>query len=288
MARRRLAAELRRLRDEDGRTLDDVARELMISTSKLSRLENSQGLPQLRDIRDLVRLYGADDDLAARMLAWAADGRRKPWWHRFEIDHSADGDYLDLERDATTVGGFVSRVVPSLFQTEEYSRAFYEAMADDLGSAEDQIKLQAERRELWWDRQPPASIDFVIDEFAVRRVIGGRGVMARQLAHLAGLVDDAGSGAIVRLLPFDTALAPDFAGGVMGGSFTLFTFERDAEPELAFAELTHKYFDDPKDVGRYLSWYAALRSRALSPAASASYIRGLVVDPLPDAKASPS
>ena len=58
LPRRRLGAELRRLRGD--RTLDEVAAETLISTSKLSRLENGQGVPQLRDIRDLINFYGAD------------------------------------------------------------------------------------------------------------------------------------------------------------------------------------------------------------------------------------
>ena len=42
------------------RTLDEVAAETLISTSKLSRLENGQGVPQPRDIRDLINFYEAD------------------------------------------------------------------------------------------------------------------------------------------------------------------------------------------------------------------------------------
>ncbi len=55
LPRRRLGAELRRLRGE--RTLDDVAAETLISTSKLSRPENGQGVPQPRDVRDLTCLH---------------------------------------------------------------------------------------------------------------------------------------------------------------------------------------------------------------------------------------
>ena len=69
--RRRIAAELRRLREERGLTLDQVAGSVLISTSKLSRLENAQGSPQLRDVRDLIREYGlADTPLANELTPW--------------------------------------------------------------------------------------------------------------------------------------------------------------------------------------------------------------------------
>ena len=59
--RRNIAAALRQLREDSGKNLTEVAEDLMISTSKLSRLENAQGRPQPRDIRDLVRYYGIED-----------------------------------------------------------------------------------------------------------------------------------------------------------------------------------------------------------------------------------
>ena len=52
--RRAIATNLKRLREESGQSLNDVATPLMISTSKLSRLENAQGKPNPRDIRDLI------------------------------------------------------------------------------------------------------------------------------------------------------------------------------------------------------------------------------------------
>src|SRR5207237_420374 len=73
--RRRLGDELRRLRGE--RTLEEVAAGTLISTSKLSRLENGQGVPQPRDIRDLVTYFRLDAQAADRLRRSAHAGRRQ-------------------------------------------------------------------------------------------------------------------------------------------------------------------------------------------------------------------
>ena len=76
LPRRRLGAELRRLRGD--RTLDEVAAETLISTSKLSRLENGQGVPQPRDIRDLINFYGAERPTSDRLRRWMNEGAGRP------------------------------------------------------------------------------------------------------------------------------------------------------------------------------------------------------------------
>ena len=56
--RRRLGAELRRLRNGAGLHLDQVAGQLHCSTSKISRLETGKGIPKPADVRELMRIYG--------------------------------------------------------------------------------------------------------------------------------------------------------------------------------------------------------------------------------------
>src|SRR5215470_10308698 len=59
--RRRLGSELRRLREESGLLIEDVAETLECSTSKISRLENGKGIPKIRDVRDMLGRYGVTD-----------------------------------------------------------------------------------------------------------------------------------------------------------------------------------------------------------------------------------
>ena len=59
--RRAIAKALKQLREDQGKLLNQVSEDLMISTSKLSRLENAQGKPLRRDIRDLIRYYEIEE-----------------------------------------------------------------------------------------------------------------------------------------------------------------------------------------------------------------------------------
>src|SRR6476660_8945125 len=75
-ARRRLGAELRRLRMTAGLTLDDVAERMTCSTSKISRLETGKGVPKVPDVSELLRIYGLDSDVErALLLRLVRDGR---------------------------------------------------------------------------------------------------------------------------------------------------------------------------------------------------------------------
>ena len=44
--RRAIGAAVKQLREDQGKLLNDVAQDLMVSSSKLSRLENAQGTPR--------------------------------------------------------------------------------------------------------------------------------------------------------------------------------------------------------------------------------------------------
>ncbi|HEX3591557.1 MAG TPA: helix-turn-helix transcriptional regulator, partial [Pseudonocardiaceae bacterium] len=93
LPRKRIAAELKRLREQSGLTLEQVAEELLISTSKLSRLENAQGSPQARDVRDLINFYKIDGtDLAAKLTRWVRASHRQGWWHDYSDAITGDLD----------------------------------------------------------------------------------------------------------------------------------------------------------------------------------------------------
>jgi len=120
LPRRRLGAELRRLRGD--RTLDDVAVETLISTSKLSRLENGQGVPQPRDIRDLIAFYGTDKATGDRLRRWMTEGRRQAWWKDYsDVLNESEDVFLDYESGASVIRTYTSMILPGLLQTEAYA-----------------------------------------------------------------------------------------------------------------------------------------------------------------------
>lgn len=103
--RRRLGAELRRLREEANMRLDAVAKALEMSASKISRLETGHGIPRSWDVRNLLTLYQVEDErLRNRLVGWANDGRATAWWQPYSDATPGDLDYyISLEAEASVM-----------------------------------------------------------------------------------------------------------------------------------------------------------------------------------------
>lgn len=190
--RKRLGNELKRLREESGRTLDEVAQVLMISTSKLSRLENAQGSPQARDVRDLVAYYGlSDQPLGRRLMAWAREGRQMGWWADFDdlIERNESFDvYLAYETEAKTARVYSIPYVTGLLQTSDYTRALVAAMSPWYTSEElDRfVQLRVRRQNGLKNREgrPPLELRTIIHEACLAQLVGSAEIMREQLEAL--------------------------------------------------------------------------------------------------------
>jgi len=268
--RRRLAAHLRGLRERSGSTLDEVARELLISTSKLSRLENAQGLPQKRDVRDLGRHYRASSAELEQMMRWADDSRRRQWWQAFNVPADTDGDYMDYEAAAAEIHGFSGRLVPTMLQTPDYVREQIIATTPeplDEGALAERVTIRINRQEIWKRAQDAALLDIVLDESALFRQVGGPALMRTQLEYMA---DVAVKEQRVNLRVLEFSSGPHWAS--QAGSFTVFKFPGGVPDDVANSDASDKYFDDRRTTGRFLDWFDVLCDRALSPEESVDHI----------------
>ncbi len=77
--RRRLGQELRRLRELKGMTAEEVAERLLVSQSKISRLENGRRSISQRDVRDLCGgVYEVEDHrVVESLMQMAKDSRQQ-------------------------------------------------------------------------------------------------------------------------------------------------------------------------------------------------------------------
>ena len=131
--RRRIAAVLKRWRDESGESLTEVSEETLISTSKLSRLENAEGKPRLRDVRDLIRHYDKQDTpTAAQLKRWVAAADVTGWWTDFDENvlqgRNRLNTHLAFEAEATVARVYTLPFVPALLATDAYAEAVYRDM----------------------------------------------------------------------------------------------------------------------------------------------------------------
>src|SRR2546421_2765712 len=181
--RRELGALLRKLRTEKGLTVEQAAEQLMFSMSKLSRMETGHGVATRRDIRDLCALYGVTDEARRElMMTLAAEAKQQAWWQSYDLGYAT---YAGLEAEAVSISAFQSSVVHGLLQTADYARAGHKGAMPLL--TPDQIELQIEAkltRQRILTRVNPPAFSVVLDEAALHRVVGGREVMAAQLAKI--------------------------------------------------------------------------------------------------------
>ena len=112
--RRRLGAELRRLREDAGLTIDRVAEALECSQSKVSRIETGQVSATPRDVRDMLALYRVPDAQREAMVQIAREARQRGWWQKFVDVPDGVPAYVGLEAAATSIDVYMALIVPAL------------------------------------------------------------------------------------------------------------------------------------------------------------------------------
>ncbi|MEU0053203.1 helix-turn-helix transcriptional regulator [Streptomyces sp. NPDC006184] len=274
--RRKLGAELRRLRTGAGFTSGEAARLVGWHQSKVSRIETGASGVKPADLRLLLDAYGVHDGHLRElllMLAGSQDaGGRNRWWHAYRGELPPTyRDFISLESQASAMRTLETTVVPGLLQTAEYARAVTRAAVKDLD--EDRLDTLVEVRLARQDvlrADPPPALSAVLDEAVLRREVGGRAVMSRQLERLM----EAASLPQVRLqiLPFS-------AGAHIGltGPFVIFSFPSTSDLDVVVLDqLTSSlYLERKEDLVAYTEAFQTLQFHALSPEDSLDYIAAI-------------
>src|SRR6266496_198340 len=126
--RRRLALELRRLREAARLTCEEVAEHLECSASKISRVETGRVSVSPRDVRDMLELYGVPAQQRDSLVQLARDSRQKGWWHAFsDTIQPQFATYVGLESAAAEIRVYEVNLIPGLLQTEDYARTIIKA-----------------------------------------------------------------------------------------------------------------------------------------------------------------
>lgn len=196
LSRWELGGSLRRIREERGKTIEQVADDLSavygsgFSAAKIGRLETGQRGANPRDVRDLCDYYEVDPGERDRMVALAREVRQI---NRVQSVSAAYEEFVALESIAKTIRVFEPIFVPGLLQTAEYYRAIFEGEARAGVRPEttaDGLEARADirrRRQLRLAGNNAINCRAIIDENVIRRHVGSPQVMAEQLAHLVEL-----------------------------------------------------------------------------------------------------
>ncbi|MEV7122389.1 MULTISPECIES: helix-turn-helix domain-containing protein [Kitasatospora] len=269
--RRRLGAELRRLRELRGMTAEEVAGRLMVSQSKISRLENGRRSISQRDVRDLCDVYQVEDERVRNgLMEMAKESRQRGWWHEFgDIPYSV---YIGLEAEASSIRAYESSFVPGLLQTPEYAEAVVTGTQPDTDPAaiRRRVEVRLKRQHRIHGEDQIGSLWVVVDEAVLRRQVGGPQVMAAQLYQLVELGERPNIN--LQVIPFSHGAHPG-----MTGTFSLMEFPESADSTVVYFEgvTSDLYLEKEADVRRYTNLYDHLRAAALSVTESRSMITQL-------------
>lgn len=248
VTRRRLGGELKRLRDQAGLKLEEVARSLECSPSKISRLENGKGIPKVRDVRDMLDVYGiGSGDLRERLLLWSRTGQAPMWWRSYADVLPAGFDtYVELEWDASYIRAYESHVVHGLLQTRDYARAVLATAWGDSRTPVDidrMVEVRMRRQEAL-TADHGLTLHCVLDESTLYRVVGSPEILREQLDHLIAMA--LAEHVDVRVLPFAAGYLP--AGRE---SFAKLEFSAGIESGLIYVERpgdTSEFLAEPGEI----------------------------------------
>jgi transcriptional regulator with XRE-family HTH domain len=267
--RKRLGAELRRLREQAGLTCEEVGQRLECSGTRISRIETGRINVRPGDVHEMLEIYGITGDAAAALVQLAREARRKGWWHTYgRVLPPWFEAYIGLESEAVRLRDFQPLVMPGLLQTEDYARAVLRA-APNAGRAEDidqQVALRMDRQAVLAHANPP-DLRVVLSESVLRAQVGGPAIMRTQLSRLIDLAERAT--VTLQVLPFTASahvhpISP----------FTILEFAETADPAVVYLEhLTGNLFlENEDDVRRYAAVFDRLRAEALDTGPSAGLI----------------
>ncbi|MFF1414223.1 helix-turn-helix domain-containing protein [Streptomyces sp. NPDC058289] len=272
VSRRRLGSELRRLRETSGMTTQQVAERLLISQPKISLLENGRRLIKPRDVRDLCGLYGVQDQRRVdHLMQLATESGQQGWWNSYgDIPYGA---YIGLEAEAAAVRSYEPMVIPGLLQTPAYAQAVIAGTIPHATAEQAATRLQVRlrRQSRLGVARNPLRLWAVLDESALRRVVGSREVMREQLDHLIHL--GAQPHITLQVLPHDVGAHPGISG-----QFSLLEFAEATDVSVVYLErfTSDLYLEKRSDVLLYSDMYAHLQAQALSPVSTRRFIDEVV------------
>jgi transcriptional regulator with XRE-family HTH domain len=271
LRRRELASQLRDLRKQSGHTVEQVARELLCSPAKISRIETGVRPASLRNVRDLCTIYGVDDLLRVRLMTLAREAKLQGLWNRYE--EIAIDSLIGLEIEAAQVSSYESCVIPWMFQTRQYARAVirggFPQLADHV--LDERVAARLTRQEII-ARESPPHFWSLVDESALRRRVGSDQIMRDQLKAMIELA--ALPNMTLQVVPFNLGAHPG-----LDNTFTLLDFQSAQTPVVSIENMAGiLYLERASDVDRYREALMHLRTGALDPESSVSLIETITRD----------
>jgi transcriptional regulator with XRE-family HTH domain len=258
MRRRQLGAELRRLREEAGKTQEDVQEWTNVPATTISRMEHGKRRVPVTFLKAVLPLYGVGSPQAEALEKLARESSERGWWAAYG-DTVPDwfASFLGMETAADELWTYEAEYVPGILQTNRYTEATRAAMGTPSEGSEKLVAVRSARQKrLSGDN--PMTFRAVLNEAVIRREVGGPDVMREQLEYLARAA--ARPNITLQILPFAAGAHPG-----MLGPFTALRFPQEPLNTI-YIELDGGavYWEKPASVERYAATFRRLSELALN------------------------
>ncbi len=210
-------------------TLDVAARQLDMSKSNLSRIENAQIGIKPRDVRAALALYEVTGVDAEALIEIARGAQQRGWWQNYsDVLPEWFEFYVGLEAEAEGLRTYEAESVPGLLQTEAYAREMFRRTAGEEG-LERKVAARLRRQEVLHRDSPRVELSVVLNEAVLLRPVGGPAVMAEQLTHMARVAQSPNVTCYV--LPFSAGGHP-----AMSTPYVILTFADAADNSVVYLD----------------------------------------------------
>jgi transcriptional regulator with XRE-family HTH domain len=271
--RRYLGKILRRYRSESGRTVADVAQQMGVNQSTLTRIEGGRNAIFPRHVYRLIEIYGVTGSKSVALMTLADQANERGWWDSYaDVLHESFAMFAALEPDAEQIWSWQPSFVPGQMQTREYARAVTFSAHPDW--PEQTLSRTVELRLARQEQVDRSRLTMIVGEAVLKPQVGGRDVMRAQLERL---ITETRAGIDLRIVPFGTGANPS-----MGGAYTLLRFPEAEEMDLVYtASVLGATYDERPDV---LAQYTDIFNRTAELALSGADAVDLLTTTIRDAR----
>jgi transcriptional regulator with XRE-family HTH domain len=270
--RRQLGRELRRLREDAGLHLDQLAGQLRCSPSRVSRIETARIRITPGTVHEILDILDIRDERRDSLVALARRAEEPGWWQAYtDVLPYEYATYIALESEATALRSFEPLVVHGLLQTPDYARAVITkaTLHHSPDDAEPLVRARIARQAVL-TRDNPLQMWVLIAEESLHRTVGGPRVMRTQLERLTE----------VAALPHVRLQILSFKQGAhaaMTGAFSILELPDPEDPDVVYVESVagDMYVESPHGVDLCTRIFAALAADALDERDSLRLVRRL-------------
>ncbi|WP_330462003.1 helix-turn-helix transcriptional regulator [Streptomyces sp. NBC_00820] len=242
-------------RERKGLTQAELGTAIGYSEEQVSSVERGRRAPKSQFLEAADEALGAGGMIAC--LKRDVEEARYPKKVR---------DLAKLEGEAVELCAYANTVVHGLLQTPEYAQALYGMRRppfteDELGRL---VAARMARQEVF-DRQPTPVFSFVQEEVTLRRPLGGRMVMRKQLERLLEIGQR--RNVEIQVMPTDR---DDHAG--LAGSLQLLRLKGGDTVGHNEVQLISSLISHPREIQILEIRYGIIRAQAFTPRESLSFI----------------